>query len=67
MEPDGAGGTTTVGAIWRNGDGPVALPQAHGSATPAVRPGLGRGGEAAIASGTRVLPVAGHVVHNEEL
>jgi RNA polymerase sigma factor (sigma-70 family) len=32
MEPDGTGGTTTVGAIWRNGNGTVALPQAHGSA-----------------------------------
>src|SRR4029077_17408341 len=30
MEPDGTGGTTTVGAIWRNGNGTVALPQAHG-------------------------------------
>jgi len=52
MEFYGASGTTTVGAVWRNGDGPVALPQAHGSTATAVRPGLGRGGEAAVAAGT---------------
>src|SRR5258706_3895692 len=67
LEPDGAGGTTTVGAVLRNRDGPVALPQTHGSAAPAVCPGVGRGGETAVASRTRVLPVAGYVVHNEEL
>src|ERR1700730_11214661 len=50
MEPDGTGGTTTVGTIWRNGTGTVALPQAHGSVATALCPGLGRGGEAAVAA-----------------
>src|SRR6267378_6983938 len=67
MEPDGTGGTTTVGAIWRNGNGPVALPQAHGSAATALCPGLGRGREVAVAPGTRVFPITGHVVHDEKL
>ena len=67
MEPDGTGGTTTVGTIWRNGNGTVALPQAHGSAATALCPGLGRGREAAVAAGTGVFPVTGHVVHDEKL
>src|SRR5258708_7290062 len=67
MESDGAGGTTAVGAVLRNRDGPVALPQTHDSAAPAICPGFGRGGQTAVASRTRVLPVTGHVVHNEEL
>src|SRR6266403_654307 len=67
MEPDGTGGTTTVSAIWRNGNGTVALPQAHDSAATTLCPGLGRGGEAAVAAGTRVFPVAGHVIHDEKL
>src|ERR1019366_904117 len=67
MESDGAGGTAAIGAVWRNGDGTVALPQAHGGAAAAVCPGLGRGGEAAVAAGARVLPDAGHVVHDEKL
>src|ERR1700686_4437567 len=67
MELDGTGGTTPVGTIWRNGNGTVALPQAHCSAATALCPGLGRGGEAAVSAGTRVFPVAGHVVHDEKL
>src|ERR1039458_7035701 len=66
VESDGAGGTTAIGAIWRDGDGTVALPQTHGSAAAAVRPRLGRGREAAVAAGARVLPVTGYVVHDEE-
>lgn len=56
-----------VGGVWRNGDGPVALPQAYGGAAAAVCPGLGRGGKAAVVAGAGVLPDAGHIVHDEEL
>src|SRR5258706_16399417 len=64
MEPDGTGGTTTVSAIWRNGNGTVALPQAHDSAATTLCPGLGRGGEAADAAGRGGFPGAGRG-HND--
>src|SRR5260370_20575205 len=67
MESHGPDGTAAVRGVWRNGDGPVALPQAHSGAAAAGCPGLGRGGEAAIAAGPRVLPGAGHGVPDEEL
>src|SRR6266852_706786 len=67
IESDGAGGPTAIGAVWRNGDGTVALQEARGRTAAALRPGVGRGGEAAVAAGTRVLPITGHVVHDEEL
>jgi len=38
MEPDGTGGTTTVGVIWRNGNRTVVLPSAHDSAATALCP-----------------------------
>src|SRR5208282_85508 len=67
LESPGAGGTAAVGGVWRNGDGPVALPQANGGSAAAVCPGLGRSGKAAVVAGAGVLPDAGHVVHDEEL
>src|SRR5208337_695317 len=58
MESDGAGrGTAAIGGVWRNRDGPGTLPQAHGGAATPVCTGLGRGGQAALAAGARVLPV----------
>src|SRR6266478_1376025 len=66
-ESNGAGGTPAISPVWRNGDGPVALPEAHRRTAATLCSSVGRGGEAAVAAGTRVLPITGHVIHDEEL